>query len=593
MRRHLRLYNTRWWQEKRIWELVVGGEQVVQHLCSRLRLSPLVAKVLWARGIQTPKEAQFFLYGTGKDLSDPAALPGMTKAALYTARAIQNNLPILVHGDYDADGICATALLANALIQWGGKVVWFLPNRHKDGYGVSERAIRLARQQGIQFLITVDCGTTAHSAIQLAKELGMHVIVIDHHEPSNQMPPADVIVNPKACEEETPFRDLCAAALALRFAQAVGERLLKRPVPVNELPVELAAIAIAADVVPLIGENRIIVREGLTNLRSARNLGLRMLMEIAKVKPEAIRSFHLGFILAPRLNAAGRMENPKPALQLLLTTNPQEARELAIKLNNQNRERQQEEEKTLRAAIEVVRREVDLTKEWVLTLASSEWHPGVIGIVAARLLELYMRPTFLIALKDDVGKGSARSIDKFPVSDALNSCRPLLINGGGHKAAGGFTIRKDLIPLFRNHLNTLAQEWLTEEDLLRHIRIDAEVTTQEVTLQTVRELEALEPTGYGNPKPVFLIRNAKLVYAGRDQNANGQRLIIRVQQGGRILELVGEEMAAMMNMLPLGTPVDICFTAEVKGKDVPVLDLQIVDLCPSGSNLVTLRRIVP
>ncbi len=592
MRRYLRHYRPFWWREQRIWEVSKADPDGVQRLRAPLRLSPLTAKVLWARNIRTPHEARLFLLGTGKDLSEPTAVPGVAAAAEKLVAAVMEKRPILVHGDYDADGISATALLASTLAQWGGIVSWFLPNRHQDGYGVSERAIKMAKQKGIQVLVTVDCGTGAHAAIELAKKSGMTVIVIDHHEPPEQLAPADVIVNPKASEAGAPWRDLCAAGLALKVAQTVAEKLRKRPVAVTDLPVELAAIATAADVVPLVGENRLIVREGLATLRSARHLGLRTLMEVARVNPASVRSFHLGFIIAPRLNAVGRMIDPKPAIKLLLTTNPSEARDLATQLDKENRRRQQEEEKTLSMAVEMVEKELDLTRERVIVLASPEWHPGVIGIVAARLLELYGRPTFLIALRGGEGKGSARSTERFPVSDALKACRPLLVNGGGHKAAGGFTIRSEHIPHFREHLLTLAEEWMTEEDLLRRIRVDAEVTTREVTLETVKELEALEPIGYGNPKPVFLLRNAKLLYANKVPSYSGHRLVIRVQQGERVLELVGEGMSDALADLSVGIPIHVCFTAEVKTEGaIPVLDLQIVDLCPAGSEKVILREV--
>ncbi|MCX7642897.1 MAG: single-stranded-DNA-specific exonuclease RecJ, partial [Armatimonadetes bacterium] len=461
----------------------------------------------------------------------------------------------------------------------------------QDGYGVSTRAIDLARQRGIKLLVTLDCGIHSHQAIELAKSYGMKVLVIDHHEPPERLPPADVIVNPKLPDSNYKFRDLCAGALALKVAQATVEAM-GRKVSVSELPIELAAIATTADVVPLVGENRLIVREGLTVLRSARHLGLKALMEVARVEPSNLRSFHLSFILAPRINAVGRMDDPRPALKLLLTTNRNEAHQLATKLDEENRKRQREEELTLRMAVEMVERELDLTKERVIVLASPEWHPGVIGIVAARLVELYSRPAFLIAIKGDVGKGSARSIDNFSVSDALRICKPVILNGGGHKAAGGFTIPCENIPLFRDHLNALAESWLTEEDLLRRVRVDAVVSAEEVNLRTVKELEALEPTGYGNPKPVLMLQNAKLVYAGKLSPQGNAKLLIRVQQGNRVLEMTGDGMSGIINELQIGIAVHVCFTADIKPiGGVPTLDLQIVDIAPADSQRVIFRHL--
>jgi single-stranded-DNA-specific exonuclease len=246
---------------------------------------------------------------------------------------------------------------------------------------------------------------------------------------------------------------------------------------------------------------------------------------------------------------------------------------------------------TLRMAVEMVESELDLTKERVIVLASPEWHPGVIGIVAARLVELYARPTFLVALKGNVGRGSARSIENFPVSDALLACKSIIVSGGGHKAAGGFVIPCENIPLFRDHLNALAEVWLSDEDLLRRVRIDAVVSANEINLRTVKELEALEPTGYGNPKPVLMLQNATLIYAEKLPAQGTSKLLIRVRQGERVLEMVGEGMGELVNELQLGSTVHVCFTAEVKyANGIPTLDLQIVDIAPANSDRIVLRH---
>jgi single-stranded-DNA-specific exonuclease len=243
-------------------------------------------------------------------------------------------------------------------------------------------------------------------------------------------------------------------------------------------------------------------------------------------------------------------------------------------------------------AVEMVERELDLTKERVIVLASPEWHPGVIGIVAARLVELYARPAFLIAIRGDVGKGSARSIENFPISDALKICKPIISNGGGHKAAGGFTIPCENIPLFRDHLNALAETWLTEEDLLRRVRVDAIVSAEEVNLKTVKELYALEPTGYGNPKPVLMLQNAKLVYADKLPSHGNSKLLVRVQQGNKVLEMTGEGMSGLLNELQVGMPVHVCFTADIKLiGGIPALDLQIVDIAPANTQRVIFRNL--
>ncbi len=586
MRRQLRGYRNHWWREQRIWEVPEIDDTLVMKLQERLRLSPLLAKVLCGRGITTPDAARAFLFASGKDLPDPTALPGIAHAAELIVKVLKAGVPILVHGDYDADGISATALLSSTLARLGGRVLYFTPNRRKHGYGVSEGAIRSAKHKGIGLLVTVDCGITAFKELSQAKEAGIATVIVDHHEPPARLPPADGIVNPKLPGCDYPFRDLCAAALALKLAQAVLERLGKSA-RLEDLPVELAALATVTDVMPLVGENRALVREGLNALRQARHLGLRALMEVAGLDAKNIRSSHLGFILGPRLNAAGRMDDPKPALKLLLTNDPNEARQLAQKLDTHNRQRQREEEATLQMAVQMVDSELDLTKERVIVLASPEWHPGVIGIVASRLVELYHRPVFLVALQDGLGHGSARSIDKFSVVDALRDCQSLLLSGGGHKAAGGFKITCEHLPTFRERLNQLAGVWLTDEDLRRRERVDAMVTADEVRLNTVSELPQLEPTGFGNPKPVLMVQNAKAVCVVR----NGNRLLLRVQQGERVLELTGEEMGGAHSDLPVGEPVHVCFTADIRYfGSIPTMDLQLVDFCPAHSDAVIFRR---
>lgn len=586
MRRSLRAYRSGWWRERRIWEIASPDEGKVKRLQERLRLSSLLAKVLCSRGVTSPEVARQFLLASVKDLPEPESLTGVSIAADLIVHALRAGKVLLVHGDYDTDGICATALLASTLARFGGRVFYFTPNRHKHGYGVAEEAIHSAKRQGVSVLITVDCGITAERQIAEATAAGITTIVLDHHEPPEKLPPAHVIVNPKLPDCAYPCPDLCATALAFKVAHAVAQRL-NRSLSPTDLPLEFVALATVTDVMPLVGENRLLVREGLQVLRQGRHLGLRMLMEVAGIDARSLRSFHLGFILGPRLNAAGRMDDPKPALRLLLTTDPNEARQLAQWLNNANRRRQQEEEAVFRMAVEMVEQELDLATERVIVLASPEWHPGVIGIVAARLTELYHRPVFLVALQDGIGQGSARSIPNFSIAEALRACRPLLLSGGGHQAAGGFKITCEHLPAFRERLNALAAEWLSPDDLCRCVTVDAEVTADELTLPSVEQLSLLEPLGYGNPKPVFLLRDVTVLHAQR----NGHRLILRVRQGDRVLELQGDGMGDALAEIPVGAPIHVCVTAELRTfNGLPMAEWQVVDWCPKGSGLVLFRQ---
>ena len=388
-------------------------------------------------------------------------------------------------------------MLARTLEKLGGEYTTFLPERERDGYGVSEAAIHKAKEQGVALIVTVDCGITAKREIEIARSHGMDVIVIDHHRlPAEGLPNTHLILNPLQEDCPYPFKELSAAGLAFKLSQALtGDEAFEY--------LDLVALSTISDIAPLTGENRILVKKGLAMLSERKNLGIRALAEVAKMKASQVNTGHVGFILGPRLNAAGRMSSADTALQLLLTRIPREAESLAKILEEENKARQRSERETTQEAMRKVEQTVNFNRERVIVVESPGWHRGVIGIVASRLVEKYERPAVVISVEEGVGRGSGRSIKSFHLFNALRSCEAVLEEFGGHAQAAGLTVTEKNIPLLRAKINAFAMEHLSSEDLKRHVSVDMELKLHELTAGFLEELELLEPHGVGNPRPVF------------------------------------------------------------------------------------------
>lgn len=562
--------NSEWWQRKRVWQIHSHESRVVEQIAKELEISTLLAKTLCSRGIVTPEDGKCFLQADTAGLHDPFIMNGMELAASRVNQALEGNELILVHGDYDADGVSATALLVRTFRSLGGKVETFLPHRIKDGYGVSNRAIRQAEENGVSLLITCDCGTGAVEPVSAAKAAGMDVIVVDHHEPPEELAPAYVLLNPRIPESRYPFKDLCAAGVAFKLACAV---LTQRDHPdrLHEAAhIDLAALGTVADVVPILDENRSIVRLGLEEMALGQRAGLRALKNVARLKGQTITAKQIAFNIAPHLNAACRIDDPAIALDLLLSDDKHSADVLAQKLNSLNIQRQQKGKKALEQAKEAIDRDVDLDKELAIVLADHRWHPGIVGIIAGRLAESFHRPALVIALNEEgEGTGSARSIPGFHLADALKACSDNLIKSGGHALAAGLTIREEQLPDFQDAFNAHVQRHIDINHLTARIHVDAEANTNELSLTNVKDLNALEPCGFRNPRPVFALLDSIVLHRekfGRDKN----HLKVRVRKGDAVLEFIGWRMAEAFDALPIGGPVDVCFTAgldEFQGKE--------------------------
>ncbi len=467
------------------------------HTLDSTHFSPAFFKLLAKRGLTEDAAITAFLFSDLSSLHDPFLMKNMREVKARIEKAVHSHEKVLIHGDYDVDGITGVAVLARTLEKLGGEYTTFLPERERDGYGVSEAAIHQAKEQGVGLIVTVDCGITAKAEIEIARSHGMDVIVIDHHRlPTGGLPNTHLILNPLQEDCPYPFKELSAAGLAFKLSQALtGDAALEH--------LDLVALSTVSDIAPLIGENRVLVKNGLVALSEQKNIGIRALAEVAKMKASQVNTGHVGFILGPRLNAAGRMSSADTALQLLLTRVPREAESLAKILEAENKARQKIERETTQDAMRRVEQTVNFNRERVIVVEGPGWHRGVIGIVASRLVEKYERPAIVISVEEGLGRGSGRSIKSFHLFDALSSCEGVLEGFGGHAQAVGLTIAEKNIPLLREKINAFAFEHLSVGALKRPVAVDMELKLSELTGSFLEELELLEPHGMGNPRPVF------------------------------------------------------------------------------------------
>ena len=487
---------------------------LVAALTTELKLPRPLAALLVQRGHATPGAARAFLRPALSDLADPHALAGMADAVAAIASAVRAGRGILVHGDYDVDGQCATAVLTRALRAAGAQVTPFVPHRLRDGYDFGPAGVAAALAAGASLVVTCDCGITAVETVEAARAAGLEVVVTDHHLPGERLPAAAAVVDPQRADDTSGLNHLCGTGVAFKLVQAL--------IPALGLPeqyhlhlLDYVALATVADVVPLTGENRILVKHGLKVLAQSRWPGLRALIEGAGLSGKELRAGQLGFILGPRLNAAGRIGDAADGVRLLLTDDRVEALSLAGKLEGLNGERQALDQRMLDDALEQVERDADPERDAGLVLAGEGWHPGVVGIVASRIVERYGRPTFLIAFDGDIGKGSGRSISRFDLHGALTACGDLLERYGGHHMAAGLSIRRPQLAGFRERFAAYAREHLAPEDLGPEQRVDLVIGLEEATSDLERLCRYLEPCGAGNPSPVYGVRGVRLAGHGR------------------------------------------------------------------------------
>jgi single-stranded-DNA-specific exonuclease len=546
-----------------IWQPRPCDDVQAERFARELGVSATMARLLSIRGISDLDAAARFLKPSLDHLLDPMGLADMDRAVERLQRAIAHGERIAVHGDYDVDGITSTVILRRALELLGGQVTHFIPERMRDGYGLQPAALERLHAEGVHVVVSVDCGIRGAEAAQRAHELGVDLIITDHHEPDTELPRALAVVNPKRHDCQYADKHLAGVGVALKLVQALCVRAGKT----NWLPafVKIAAIGTLADVVPLIGENRVIAKLGLQLLsKGPHKVGLRALIEIAGLAGKQIDSYHIAFMMAPRINAAGRMSTPDIATRLLLAADDgmaDEARNLAEQLETENTRRRQEEQDIVAKARKIIETDPEVGAHAILVVAGDGWHRGVIGIVASKIVDLFYRPTIVLSIDGDVAHGSCRSIPGFDMLAALESCAPMLLRFGGHKQAAGLQVESARIKEFRHTLNLYGDEKLGPDDLRPRLWLDGALTFGGITTRVAEELATLSPFGAGNPKPIFQTSGVQIVDGPR--KLKDRHLKMSFRQESRVFRAIAwnaAEREALMAEKKDG--VDLAFSLE-------------------------------
>lgn len=541
-------------------------------LAREARIPPLIAQLLLLRGVTTAAAAHAFLNPRRDGLLDPSELPGCVEAAERLARAIRDDRSIVIYGDYDVDGVCGTSILWDCLRLAGARrVEYYIPHRIDEGYGLNAEALRhLKEERGAETVVTVDCGVSAIKEAAAARGLGLELIITDHHTPGAEWPAADVVVHPRAPGSAYGFPDLCGAAVAFKVAWQLcktfgdGKRASPhlRDFLVNAM--NYVALATIADVVPLEGENRIFVKHGLVGISRAPSVGLRALLEVSGCAGKnKLSSGTIGFGIAPRINAAGRMERARIAVDLLTTIDPERAGEFARVLDECNARRQGIERQIVQSAHAQIDEQGGLGERGAIVLGSKEWHAGVIGIVASRMVDAYHRPTIILAMQDDLAQGSARSIPGFDLHHALCECSEGLLAYGGHKAAAGLKLHPSELPRFAERFDAYCRAHLAPEMKQRTLWIDAEAPLAMWTHELVDQVDALEPYGMGNPRPLFLAEPVRILGEVRAVGQDGIHAQLRLSQGPASLRAVAWNMAKRLREFDTSLEYSVAFQPQM------------------------------
>jgi single-stranded-DNA-specific exonuclease len=545
-----------------------------EHLAKTSGFSPLIAQLLYNRGLTEPSQLESFLTGDKRLSGDPSLLPDIQLAVARIYRALLSGENIAIYGDFDADGITGTALLVQGLSSLGGRVIPYIPHRLTEGYGLKIAALENLHRQGVSLVITVDCGITALTEVKRANRLGLDIIVTDHHSPLPEIPPAIAIINPKRTDSYYPFSELTGAGVALKLLQALLQGIGKEE-QLNGL-MDLAALGTVADMAPLAGENRYLVKQGLKLINATPRLGIREILSQAGVSPGSLDAESISWIIAPRLNAAGRLAHAMTSYKLLMTDSPQEAHSLAIELEEKNTERQRLTTKVLIKAREQI---LAQGISPLLVAAGSDYPVGIAGLVASRLAEEFYRPAIVVRTGELVSSGSCRSIPEFNIILALNQCSHLLSQFGGHSQAAGFTLPTKNLTYLQQHLSRLATEQLAGADLRPQLDIDAEVTLPDLSGDTFNTIQRLAPFGRGNPAPTFLSQRAEVVDC-RTMGSNGEHLRMKLKQGGMVWDGVGFRLGGYL--AEVSSHLGIVYNLEVdRWGGEERLRLNIIDFAPA------------
>jgi single-stranded-DNA-specific exonuclease len=552
-------------RERSRWLIPETDPQAARALAAELGIQSITANVLLSRGFGDPSAARRFLTPDLGHLHDPLLLTGMRDAVARIKAAIQAKEKILIYGDYDVDGTVSVVILKKAIEMAGGEASFHVPHRLKDGYGMRADVIERAAAMGIALIVSVDTGIRASEVVREARERGIDVIVTDHHLPDAELPPALAVLNPNRRDCGYPDKNLCGAGVAFKLVHAL---LATLPWPAEKLArvmksfLKLVAIATVADVVPLVGENRVIVKHGLDGLNQSKNPGLRAILEFSGLmNGRSPSARQVAFQIAPRMNAAGRMDDAQNVIRMFLTEDPEQARRLASQLHSLNQERRDTEAEIVRLVLEECAGVPVTDDQTVLVFSGLNWHRGVVGIVASRLVERFYRPVFVLSEEDGQAQGSGRSIAPFHLLDALESMPDLFTRFGGHRQAAGVSLRAESVPEFRRRLNIYAGTRLTPADFQPQLAIDAAVSLRELTTgPAIEELLAMAPFGFGNPAPVLAILGAEV--AGAPVVMKEKHLRVHLRQGGRSLFPKAWNFAERAADFSVSGAIDAAFSVE-------------------------------
>ena len=542
------------------WSLLNPNQNTVSSVKKAFRTSEVIARVLANRNILNPNLARPFFTPNLDMLHNPYLMQDMDKAVERVLKNIKSGKPIMVFGDYDVDGTTGAAALYLAFQKFGADVTYYIPDREKEGYGLSYHGIEVAKDIGIDLIITCDCGINAFEQVDFANEQNINIIITDHHTTDTELPKAHAILNPKREDCDYPFKGLCGGGVAFKLITAIGNKL-NIPLTDYEEIIPLITLGIAADVVPIKDENRVLVHHGLNILKNLEKPGLKTLLELAGLKGH-ISVGQLVFSIAPRINAAGRLGDANRAVELLVTDDQDKARLLVKELDNENKRRQMIQQAVVDEALLKVNAEADLKNENALVLANAGWHPGVVGIVASKIKEEFNRPTIIIALENGSGKGSARSVAGFDLYEALTACKTHLDGYGGHPMAAGLTLSNQKLEDFKKAFIDFANERLTKENLQATLTLDSEMALQDITPRFMEFLDKLSPYGPGNMRPKFAIRNVEIAGVPKVIGKTGEHIRFKIRQGLKSYPAVGFGLSNKYEMLITGQPVDIACVVE-------------------------------
>lgn len=564
---------------KKRWKLRESADQQeILALADSLNISNVLANLLIMRDVKTFLDAKIYFRPSLDTLYDPFLMDGMEEASKRVINAIANKEKICVYGDYDVDGTCAASLMYSFLKELESDVFVYIPNRLTEGYGISTASIDYIKNRGASLIISVDCGITAVEEVDYANQFNIDTIICDHHQPKEELPKAYAILDPLKPGDNYPFKYLSGAGVAFKLARAVSDRIGRKNDVLRYL--DLVALAGAADIVPLVDENRVLVKSGLELINSNPRPGILALIKIAKMSPGNLSAGQVVFTIAPRINAVGRLGDAIRAVDLFIAKDSDEADKLAQVLEGENTERRKIDEVTFSHAIELVEKQIDVENDLGIVLHHDNWHPGVIGIVASRLVEKYYRPTVLLTTIDGVAKGSARSINGFNIYEALESSNDLLLQFGGHEAAAGLALEVDKIDEFRKRFNQALSINMNEDDILPEVIVDTKITFSEITPKFVRILDQFAPFGPGNLRPVFWAENVKVVNNPRIVGTNHIIACFKQEGHDKMFDSIGFNLGHFSEVIAnKENLIDIVFTIEKLSKDGRVFpQLRIKDI---------------